>query len=196
MSRLRSFSASVLLVLALPIGAAQVAEQAKPQSNLPAQYAAVAVGQAGSVAGKTFGLTIYIDAVSSGGEVEELAGTLKHKGQDGLVKALDNLEDKGRVAPIGTTGTGMRVIRIRPTKDGGQHITMVTNRTIAFAELYNATRSRDYQFGILILDVDKDGKGTGLLDPLCKMKFNKKNELEVERFGQKPFRLANVYRQK
>lgn len=196
MSRLRSFGASVLLCFALPSGAAQVAAQPKTQPNLPVQYAAVAIGQSGSAAGKSFGMSIYIDAVSNDGEVEELAGTLKHKGQDGLVKALDNLKDKGRVAPTGSVGTGMRVIRIRPTNDGGQHIVLLTNRPISFRELWNGTRSRDYPFGIVILNVDKDGKGTGLFDPLCKMKFNKKNELEVERYGQRPFRLVNVYRQK
>jgi hypothetical protein len=47
-----------------------------------------------------------------------------------------------------------------------------------------------------MLDVDKDGKGTGTFSPLCKVKFNKSNELEIENYGQKPFRLANVYRQK
>ena len=47
-----------------------------------------------------------------------------------------------------------------------------------------------------VLNVDKDGKGTGTFAPLCKIKFNKKNELEIEHYGQKPFRLANVYRQK
>jgi hypothetical protein len=196
MSRLRSLGASVLLCFALPMGAAQVVEQPKPKLDLPVQYAAVAIGQSGSAAGKSFGMSIYIDAVSRDGEVEELAGTLKHKGQDGLVKALDNLKDKGRVAPTGSVGTGMRVIRIRPTKDGGQHIVLLTNRPISFGELYKGTRSRDYPFGIVILNIDKDGKGTGLFDPLCKMKFNKNNELEVERYGQKPFRLVNVYRQK
>jgi hypothetical protein len=196
MSRLRSFSFSVLLCFVLPIAAAQVAEQPKPQPDLPVQYAAVAIGQSGPAAGKSFGMSIYIDVVSSGGEVEELVGILKHKGQDGLVKALDNLKDKGRVAPTGTVGTGMRVVRINPTKDGGQHIMLLTNRPISFGELYNGTRSRDYPFGIVVLNVDKDGKGTGLFDPLCKMKFNKKNELEVERYGQRPFRLVNVYRQK
>jgi hypothetical protein len=196
MSRLRPFSSLVLLCIALPIGAARVAEQPKPQLDLPVQYAAVAIGLSGPAAGKSFGMSIYIDVVSSDGEVEELIGTLKHKGQDNLVEALDNLKDKGRVAPTGTVGTGMRVVRIRPTKDGGQHIMLLTNRPISFGELYNGTRSRDYPFGIVILNVDKDGKGTGLFDPLCKMKFNKKNELEVERYGQRPFRLANVYRQK
>jgi hypothetical protein len=48
----------------------------------------------------------------------------------------------------------------------------------------------------VVLNVDKDGKGSGSFAPLCKIKFNKKNELEIEHYGQKPFRLANVYRQK
>jgi len=34
------------------------------------------------------------------------------------------------------------------------------------------------------------------LAPVCKIKFNRKNELEIENYGQKPLRLANVYLQK
>jgi len=48
----------------------------------------------------------------------------------------------------------------------------------------------------VVLNVNKDGKGTGSFAPLCKLKFNKKNQLEIEHYGQKPFRLASVYRQK
>lgn len=29
----------------------------------------------------------------------------------------------------------------------------------------------------------------------CKVRSNKKNELEIESFGQEPFRIANVYPQ-
>jgi hypothetical protein len=192
------FLATVALFacLALSNGAAQTAGQPKTQPDIPAQYAAVAFGQSGSVAGKSFGLTVYVQELTSDGEIEELAATLKHKGPDGLVNALEDLKDKGRVAPTGSVGTGMRVVRIHLTKDGGQHIVLATNRPISFGELYNGTRSRDYKFGIVVLNVGKDGKGTGLFAPLCKVKFNKKNELEIEHFGQKPFRLANVYRQK
>ena len=183
------------VVLQMPC-VAQTVDQPKAQPVLPAQYAATATGQAGSAAGKTFGLTIYVEALTSDGDIDELVATLKHKGQDGLVSALEDVKDKGRVAPTASVGTGMRVVRIRMTKDGGQHIVLATNRPISFPELYNGTRSTDYKIGIVVLDVDKDGKGTGTFSPLCKVKFNKKNELEVEHYGQKPFRLANVYRQK
>jgi len=175
---------------------ARAAEPPQTQPDVPAQYAATAIGQSGSAAGKSFGLTVYVQELTSDGEIEELAATLKHKGPDRLVSVLEDIKDKGRVAPTGSVGTGMRVVRIRPTRDGGQHIVLVTNRPISFPELYNGTRSRDYKFGIVVLNVDKDGKGTGSFAPLCKIKFNKKNELEVEHYGQKPFRLANVYRQK
>ncbi len=32
--------------------------------------------------------------------------------------------------------------------------------------------------------------------PVCKIKFNKKNELEIEHYGQKTLRLANVRMEK
>jgi hypothetical protein len=194
----RPFLVTVALFacLALSNGAAQTAEQPKTQPDVPVRYAAVAFGQSGSVAGKSFGLTVYVQELTSDGEIEELAATLKHKGPDGLVSTLEDIKDKGRVAPAGSVGTGMRVVRIHLTKDGGQHIVLATNRPISFPELYNGTRSRDYKFGIVVLNVDRDGKGTGSFAPLCKVRFNQKSELEIEHYGQKPFRLANVYRQK
>jgi hypothetical protein len=188
----------ILLRMCMSIGlliASQIPgiAQAPTQPGVPAQYAATAIGQSGAVSGKSFSLNVYVDKVSDDGEVQELAATLKSKGPDGLVSAMENMKGKGRVAPTGSTGTEMPVVRIHPTKDGGRHIVLVTNRPISFPELYNGTRSRDYKFGIVTLDVDKDGKGTGSFAPLCKIKFNKKNELEIEHYGQKPFRLANVY---
>ncbi|HTZ31222.1 MAG TPA: hypothetical protein VMH31_02120 [Methylomirabilota bacterium] len=192
MSRLSHLAA--LLVFAVLVSTAARAQEPKPP--VPAQYAATAIGQAGAVAGKTFGMNIYIDGTTSDGERDELLGILKQKGQDGVVKKFSDTKDLGRVAPTGSVGTGMRFVRIRPTPNGGLHIIMATDRPISFPELYNSTRSTDYPIGIVVLDVDKNGKGTGKFAPLCKVKFNKKGELEIENYGQKPFRLANVYREK
>jgi hypothetical protein len=184
-------SSAILTFVMLSSGAAQ-----EPQAPVPAQYSANAIGQSGTVAGKSFGLNVYIDGVSPEGQVDELIEILRQKGQDGLVSALEKSKDLGRVAPTGSVGTTMRMVLVNPGPDGGQHIVLATNRPIAFGELYNGTRSRDYPIGILVLNVDRDGKGTGTFAPLCKVKFNKKKELVVEHYGQKPFRLANVARQK
>jgi len=148
-----------LLLLACQISSfAQTPPAPTAAPDLPAQYAATAIGQAGSAAGKSFGLKIYVEGMTSDGEVSELVSVLKNKGQDGLVSAMEKMNDKGRIAPDGGVGTGMRVVRVRPTKDGGQHIVLATNRPISFPELYNATRSTQYKIGIVVLDVDKDGK--------------------------------------
>ena len=82
----------------VPNGAAQTAEQPKTQPDVPAQYAATAFGQSGSVAGKSFGLTVSVQELTSDGDIEELASTLRHKGQDGLESALEKINDKPAAA--------------------------------------------------------------------------------------------------
>ena len=189
-------TAALLVGCALSNVAAQTAEPAKTQADVPAQYAATAIGQSGPAAGKSFDLTVYVEQLTSDGDTEELVSTLKHKGQAGLLSAFEDIKDKGRLSPTGEVGIGMRFIRIHPTENGGQHIVLVTNRPISFGELYNGARSRDYPFGIVVMDVGKDGKGTGTFSPASKVRFNKKGDLEIESYSQKPLRLANVYRQK
>ncbi len=164
--------------------------------DLPRQYSATAFGQSGAVSGKSFGMDVYVTGWTSDQDLQSFATTLKQKGPDGLVSALEKTNDVGRLSPTGFVGSGFRIARYKPTPDGGMRILMVTNRPMSFGELYNGTRSTQYQFGILVLNVDKDGKGTGTLAPVCKIKFNKKGELEVEHYGQRPWRVVNVRRAK
>jgi hypothetical protein len=176
--------------------AASQSESATPGPNLPLQYSATAFGQAGSAAGKHFGLNIYISAWTSNQEFQDFADTLKKSGPDGLVRSMEKTKDVGRLSPTGFLGSGFRIARYRTAPEGGLRIVMVTNRPMSFGELYRGSRSTDYQFGILVLNIDKDGKATGTLAPVCKIKFDKKGELEIEHYGQKPWRLANVRREK
>ena len=135
---------------------------------------------------------MHVTAWSSDSDVQTLAATLKSKGPEGLAKALFDDKEIGRVSPTGSTGSDFKVARIHPNGQGGYRIVLVTDRPISLPEQRNNTRSTDYPFGIVTLDVDKDGKGTGSLAPICKISFNKQGELEVEHYGQKPLRLANV----
>lgn len=194
--RLNVLAALALFVSCLTINVAAHAQDSKSAIDLPQQYSATAIGQAGAVAGKSFGVTIYINGLTTDQEQQEFLATLKSKGQTGLVSALEKAKDLGRVAPVGSVGSGFRYVRADKTPDGGLHITLVTNRPISFGELYNSTRSTQYPIGLVTLSVDKDGNGTGLLYGACKVKFNKQGELDIEHYGQKPFRLANVRRQK
>jgi hypothetical protein len=172
-------------------GAAQA-----PQAFVPAQYSAVAIGRSGPTIGKTFDLIIRVNEVTSDADVDRLIAALKQKGQDGFMSIMEDMKDVGRIAPASGVGTAMRVVLISSTADGGQHIVMATNRPLALGELYNGTRSLGYPVGIVVLDVDKNGKGTGSFAPLCKVGFDENKQLQVENYGQKPFRLTGVFRQK
>jgi hypothetical protein len=169
---------------------------ANPNSELPQTYGATAFGQAGSLAGKSFGVTIYVTAWTADQEIHDFATVLKSSGPNGLVSALGKSKEVGRLSPTGFVGSSFHIARLKAGQGGETRIIMVTDRPIAFGEAYNSTRSRDYQFGIVALNLDKDGNGTGTLAPMCKIKFNKKDELEIENYGQKPLRLTNVRRMK
>ena len=179
LKRLQAITALFFLSGCLLANASAQSGDNKALSDLPRQFAATAFAQAGSLAGKSFGANIYITGWTSDQQVTDYISVLKEKGPDGLVSAMEKTSDVGRLSPTGFVGSGFRFARYRPRPDGGLHIVMATNRPMSFGELYRSNRSTQYQFGIVVLDVDKNGKGTGTLAPVCKIKFNKKNELEI-----------------
>jgi hypothetical protein len=186
----------LLMLAVIPLCAASslMAQDANTDARfaLPLQFAGTAFGQAGAAAGKSFGFTVFITDWTTDQQVKDFTDTLRENGPDGLVKAFDKTKDVGRVSPTGFVGNSFRFARATRTQGGGMHIVMVTDRPMSFWERYNSGRSTQYPFGIIVLNVDSAGKGTGTLAPICKIKFNKKNELEIEHYGQKPLRLANV----
>jgi hypothetical protein len=186
---------AIILVCAAVSGvAAQEAPKSGSKPTLPAKYEATAFDQTAALGSKSksFGLTIYVNGLSSEAEIRELRGVLKDKGQDGLVNALQKMKDQGRLSSTGDTGYGMRLATMLPKTDGGYHIVLVTDTPINFLEGASSKRSRDYPLGIVVLDVDKNGKGSGVFAPACSLKINEKDELEMERYGDKPYRLENV----
>jgi hypothetical protein len=155
------------------------------------QFSATAFGQSGMFSGKSVPLNIYINEYSSDQEVEELATTLKTKGPDALLRAVQKMKEKGRVASTGRVGWAGPVVRQHPTETG-RRIVMFSDRPISFYEARAAPRSKNYEFGMLVLDVNDKGEGEGLLYGACRVKFTKDDQVEVEHFGQAPARLAAV----
>jgi hypothetical protein len=90
---------------------AQVGDN-KSLTDLPRQFAANAFGQAGSTAGKSFGLTLYITGWTTDEQVKDFVVVLKEKGPEGLVAAMNKTNDVGRVAPVGFVGNGFRVYTV------------------------------------------------------------------------------------
>jgi len=141
--------------------------------------------------GKLYNINIYIEGYSTQDDRQTLINAFKRNGQDGLVRELQDMSSKGRVRfASGGVGNDVKYIMELPSKTG-RRLRLVTDRWLQWGELYYSPRSRDYDIGVIELDLSPDGKGSGTLLPACKLTVNKKKkELEVETF-QNPWKLTN-----
>jgi len=141
--------------------------------------------------GKLYNVNIYIEGYSTQDDRQTLINAFKKNGQDGLVRELQDMSSKGRIRfASGGVGNNIKYIMELPSKTG-RRLRLVTDRWLQWGELYYSPRSRDYDIGVIELDLSPDGKGSGTLLPACKLTVNKKKkELEVETF-QNPWKLTN-----
>jgi hypothetical protein len=141
--------------------------------------------------GKLVNVNIYIEQFSTVEDRNSLIEAFKKSGQDGMVKVLEDMKPKGRIRfASGGVGNDIKYIFELPS-DKGRRLRLVTDRTLAFAELYQGTRSSDYTVGAIDLELTPDGKGSGTVLPACKLTVNKKKQqVEIETY-QNPWKLSN-----
>jgi hypothetical protein len=141
--------------------------------------------------GKVYNVNIHIEQFSTPDDQKALIDAFNRSGQDGLVDILEDMKPKGRVRfASGGVGNDVKYIMELPS-ESGRRFRLVTDRNIAFGELYAGTRSRDYSVGAIELVLTPDGKGSGTVLPACKLKVDKKTqEIEIETY-QNPWKLAN-----
>jgi hypothetical protein len=141
--------------------------------------------------GKIYNVTIYIEQFSTQDDRKALIDAFKRSGQDGLINVLQDMKPKGRVRfSSGGVGNDVKYIIELPSENG-RRLRLVSDRNLAFGELYHGTRSRDYSVGAMELVLTPDGKGTGTVLPACKLTVNKKNQqVEIETY-QNPWNLNN-----
>jgi len=141
--------------------------------------------------GKIVDVTIYIEQFSTPDDQKALVDAFKRSGQDGLVKVLEDMKPKGRVRfSSGGVGNDVKYIIELPS-DKGRRFRLVTDRNLAFGEIYQGTRSEQYDVGALELTITPDGNGSGRVLPACKLTVDKKKkQVEIETF-QNPWNLSN-----
>lgn len=169
---------------------ASMAASAQAQKSMTIQ--ATAMGTSTQM-GRIYSINIYIQQYSTADERQSLINAFKQKGQDGLIDVLEDLKPKGRVRfASGGVGNDVKYIMELPSKKKGERrLRLVTDRNLAFGELYQGTRSRDYSVGAIELVLTPDGKGSGTVLPACRLTVNKKNQqVEIETY-QNPWKLSN-----
>jgi hypothetical protein len=140
---------------------------------------------------KVYDVTIIIEQFSTLDDRKSLIDAFARSGQDGLVDVLQDMTAKGRVRfSSGGVGNDVKYIIELPSEKG-RRFRLLTDRNIAFGELYHGTRSRDYRVGAIELVLTPDGKGSGIVLPACKLMLGKKTQqIEIETY-QNPFNLTN-----
>jgi hypothetical protein len=140
--------------------------------------------------GKIYNVNIHIEQFSTPDDQKALIDGFTRSGQDGLVDVLAHMKPKGRIRfASGGVGNDVKHIMELPSQNG-RRFRLVTDRNLAFGELYRGTRSRDYTVGAIELTITPDGKGSGTLLPACKLKLNKQKQIEIEAY-QNPWKLNN-----
>src|SRR5215211_1749450 len=179
------------LLIAVASGRAP-AREVPPQADEPAhtqkpksqKFSALAylpsgAGRAMVGAGGTANVDLYVNNYTSDEEAKVLAGLLNDGGPNALLKALEKAKSIGKISLSGRVGFyDLKLIRSHPTATG-RRIIAVGDRPMGFLEVYVSNQSRDYEFGILTLDLKNDGKkekGEGSLIYAAKVKVKEGNQ--------------------
>ncbi len=178
-----AITVSLLLLLLAGVGTT-----AQAQGRMTIQATAMGTN---TQLGRIYNVNIHIEQFSTPDDRKALIDAFTRSGQDGLVDVLEDMKPKGRVRfASGGVGNDVKYIIELPS-ESGRRFRLVTDRNLAFGELYAGTRSRDYSVGAIELVLTPDGKGSGTVLPACKLKVDKKTQqIEIETY-QNPWNLTN-----
>jgi hypothetical protein len=187
-NRLFSVIGTALLIFAAVPAAATVRPN-KLQS--PEDFTGVLVNMAD---GTTVPVTLHVDSFTTPGQVGSLSRLLGDKGQDAVVSALHHMKPRGWIRVGAMLGYEVPIIRSFTT-DKGQTVVAVLDRPIPIWEQLRSTRSLDYPFGMIELDLKPDGNGKGELIAAMRAMFTNDGKIELKSYGTKPYKIIGVSEQ-
>jgi hypothetical protein len=138
-----------------------------------------------------------VERYSTDAERDTLMKALQEKGPDQLLETLQKLPRIGYLRTPNSLGYDLRFARKMPGEDGGEKITLMTDRYITFWEATNRPRTIDYPFTLIEVHIGPEGKGEGKLSLATRITFDKKNNTVVlEDYKSQPTLLNEVKRER
>jgi hypothetical protein len=164
---------------------------ARAQTGAEAFTATATVKTAGR-GGATSPVAITVTRKMSQEEADKFLAAFKAGGADGLRKALAGVAPTGSVRLGDGRPTPTR-LTLERTTDKGRLLTMVTDMPIAFlgAGLAGSKPTTGFEFGIIDIEVDAKGSGSGTLTPAAKVTV-KDNVFVVQDYSQELVQLTGV----
>jgi hypothetical protein len=147
--------------------------------------------------GRAGNIDITVNRWSTDKQRDALVAVATTKGEDKLLDALQDMPVMGRFGAPGNLSWDIHFARKMPLPDGGERVTLITDRRISFRESVNQPRSIDYPFTVIELHLNRDGEGEGKMSIATKVIYNKKeNMITLENYQTSPVQLTNIRREK
>lgn len=169
---------------------------AKDKNKIIESYKANAIMQTAG-AGSMAEINIY--RWSSDEERQEILDAIKKATADPkmnsreVAKALRGQKKAGYAFMAGKQGYPLRYAKSFDMGDGKRQIVLATDRPVSFGEVYNQSQLGDFDVTLVILKVDKDGKGSGVLSLGTELKWNdKEGKIEMTNTSSQPIKLGDV----
>jgi hypothetical protein len=161
--------AAVLIGLS---AAAPIAQGTSEKPGAETFKATASIKTAGGVAA-TAPVTITVDRKMTREQADGLIETFKSGGAAALRKALDGVPPTGSVR-IGNASAVAARLAVERATDKGRLLTVVTLEPIVLlgAGVPGAKATDAYKFGVVDIEVDANGKGSGTLSPAAKIKVH------------------------
>ena len=194
--------AAVALLATVPLPSRTGAAAAQSALPLPLRLDAFAVNMGTVGPGAAGMIDMRVTRWSTEADRTRIIETMIGKGQDALLRLLQDLPSVGRLRFPNLPGPDrqgirlgwdIRYSRVTPLPEGGHRIILALDRTMSFLEVTNQPRTVDYPFTLIQIHLNKNLEGEGKLALGTKITFDKKKKVvELENYSSEPVRLNTV----
>jgi hypothetical protein len=190
---------SILCRVTATVGVALLTIAVSAQTNTPgARFNAVAINT-GDHLTRTFAERVHIvvNRWSTTGERDRLLKALFEKGPEKLLDVLTDMPRVGYFRTPNSLAYDLRYAQREALPDGGERATLLTDRYISFWEAANRTRTLDYPFTMIELQIKPNGVGEGKMSLAAKITGDGPSKsIFLENYATQPVRLSDVRREK
>jgi len=186
---------SVVTFVVLMLALVTMPVLAKDKNKSIESYKANAIVQTGGGASMA---EINIYRWSTDEEREELLEAIKAATNDNrqsrkVAQALRGQTKAGYAFFANKQGYPLRYARAFDMGGGKRQIILATDRPVSFQEAYQQSQVGDFDVTLVILNVDENGKGDGILSMGTELKWNdKEGKIEMTNVSSQPIKLGDV----
>jgi hypothetical protein len=156
----------------------------------PEDFTAIAIANDNLGAGAGT-VQISVDRWSTEAEQKKLVTTLREKGPRAMLDVLQDMPRAGFIRTPDSLGYPLHFAHQTEAPDGGRRIIIATDRPIGFWELWHGTRSADYPFTVIQMQIGRDGRGTGSMSVATRI-LAYGDIIELENFTSAPVMLKDI----